>query len=73
MPFRLYKNICPWKSLVVILTLPLLFYGCTTSKQNTKKPNIVIIYIDDLGYGDVACYGAPDVKTPMLIFLQKTV
>jgi arylsulfatase A len=71
MPFRLYKNICPWKSLVVILTLPLLFYGCTTSKQNTKKPNIVIIYIDDLGYGDVACYGATGVKTPNVDFLAK--
>lgn len=29
-----------------------------------KHPNIVVIYADDLGYGDVGCYGATRVKTP---------
>lgn len=29
-----------------------------------KRPNVVFIYADDLGYGDVGCYGATKVATP---------
>ena len=32
----------------------------------TKKPNIVFIMADDLGYGSVGCYGATKVKTPCI-------
>jgi len=31
-----------------------------------KKPNVVLILIDDLGYGDLACHGNPVTKTPNL-------
>ncbi|MGE3804413.1 MAG: sulfatase [Gemmataceae bacterium] len=33
---------------------------------DATKPNVVIIYADDLGYGDLACYGHPTIKTPNL-------
>ncbi|MBN2326030.1 MAG: sulfatase-like hydrolase/transferase [Candidatus Omnitrophica bacterium] len=29
-----------------------------------KRPNILVILVDDLGYGDLSAYGAPDLKTP---------
>ena len=29
-------------------------------------PNVVVIYADDLGWGDLACYGAPSIRTPNL-------
>jgi arylsulfatase A-like enzyme len=38
--------------------------GCRSVKKANDRPNIIIIYIDDLGYGDVSCYGATRVQTP---------
>ena len=36
-----------------------------------ERPNIVLIYADDVGYGDVGCYGATEVRTPNIDRLAK--
>jgi len=32
--------------------------------KSDEKPNVIIIYADDLGYGDISCYGATSLSTP---------
>ncbi len=50
----------------------LLFTGILTACEESvapdqsKKPNIVLIFADDLGYGDLGSYGHPNIQTPRL-------
>src|SRR5437773_3980766 len=34
--------------------------------QPAPRPNVLFILADDLGYGDLSCYGRPDYQTPVL-------
>ncbi|MEO0468492.1 MAG: sulfatase [Bacteroidota bacterium] len=49
--------------------LAILLFACQSTQQKVAKerqPNIILIYTDDLGYGDLSCYGHPTIHTPRL-------
>ena len=55
----------------LILTLK----SCAPNTNNvveSRPPNIVIFYVDDLGYGDLGCYGSQTVQTPFLDSFSKS-
>ena len=56
------------KKLLIITTLFPLIFGCKIeiNKEKEKKPNIIVILVDDAGYFDFGFTGSKDLETPNL-------
>jgi len=64
------KKFLPFQ-LIIIRLLLMATYACTASSSKQKeqskvlkKPNIIYIMADDMGYGDLGCYGQKHIQTP---------
>jgi arylsulfatase A-like enzyme len=55
-------------TLILFVTLA---FAAPAAAQTAQRPNVVLIITDDVGYGDIGSYGAPDIKTPNIDSLAK--
>ena len=51
------------KHLPLLMVLMCAFVANVTAKETTTKPNVIVIFVDDMAYTGVSCYGG-NIKTP---------
>lgn len=66
------NTLLPWLGVGTSLLLPA--SAASQNKQNDKDkhPNVIVILADDIGYGDLGCYGEPTIQTPNVDKLAST-
>ena len=49
---------------ITVLLFTLLLAGTSWAEETQAQPNIVMVFIDDMGWSDFSCFGNQDAKTP---------
>ncbi|NOR75302.1 MAG: sulfatase-like hydrolase/transferase, partial [Draconibacterium sp.] len=60
--------------IALLFILGVILFSCSSNPGNqqksekvtTENPNIVFILVDDLGYGDIGCFGQEKIQTPAI-------
>ncbi len=58
------RNIFPLKTPILLFILYAFLSSC--APKPPSQPNIILIMADDLGYGDISCYGSETIETPVI-------
>jgi arylsulfatase A-like enzyme len=54
------------RTAIAALFVPLVMLGAAGVQAAERFPNVVVIFCDDLGWGDLGCFGNPTIRTPHL-------
>ncbi len=60
-----------WVWLTVAILVAAQGHAFAQNEPTPRQPNVVIVVADDLGYGDLGCYGSKEIRTPHLDQLAK--
>lgn len=60
---RELQGVASWLSLVICVFVPAL---SAAAQGFPERPNVVLVITDDQGYGELACHGNPQIRTPNL-------
>ena len=65
-PRRLLHRLATLAISTLAVVFPEMLHKKELSAESISRPNIIVIMADDLGYGDLSCFGQSTLKTPNL-------
>lgn len=60
------RSISPLRVAAALLLAPVAAWAAAGTLAASSRPNILLLYVDNVGYGDLGCYGNTEVRTPRI-------